>query len=139
MCLSAALAEPPVQYKGWVYYETSDPSPHYQIVDNEKALDEFRQRIPKKRPTKKHPAPPNEDPLLQEGALDFQKNLLIVVMRDETISAYPEFKSVQEDEHQVVVHFHLPEPPPEARPFGWGTYRAVVLPIQKKPYQVKLD
>ena len=137
--LPLSAQEGPEQFKGWVYYETHHPSPHHELIRSEKALNEFRKRIPKHRPTKKKPAPAHDDPLAKEGRIDFSKYLLIVVSRDDTLSAYPVLTGVVETKEQVVVWFELPEPPPEAMPYGWGTYRAVLLPVQDKDYTVEFD
>jgi hypothetical protein len=139
MCSLASPAEPPEQFKGWVYFEENNRSPHFQILDNQEDLEQFRKRIPKQIPSKKKPAPPNEDPLLESGRIDFQKNILLVVTRGQTLSAYPVLENIEESEEQVVLLFDLPEPPPESRPYGWGTYRAVLLPVQNKQYKVKFD
>ena len=90
----------------------------------------LQKRIPENRPTKKHPAPSNDDPL-RTKPIDFERYTLIVVTRDETISAYPEFKDIAESEAETLLRFSIPQPPPEARPYGWGTYRALLVPSGK--------
>ena len=59
-----------------------------------------------------------------------------MVTRDETLSAYPELKDLTESETETVIRFSLPQPPPEARPYGWGTYRALLVP-SKKNYRIE--
>jgi hypothetical protein len=139
LCVMTPLGaqEVKAQFKGWVYFEEHHPDPHYQIFDNEKALDEFRGRIPRLRPQMKKPAPPNEDPLLEKNKIDFTKYRLLVVTWGQTLSAYPVLEDIEETPDEVVLIFDLPEPPPEAMPHGWGTYRAVLLPIYHKPFKVK--
>lgn len=141
LCVLAPLAaqEPTSQYKGWVYHGESHPSPEHILIDSDKDLDGFRERIPQNRPTKKQPAPANNDPLLKHGEVDFSKHVLFVVTRNQTISAYPEFLGTEDSGDDVVLRFRIPEPPPEARPYGWGTYRAVLLPRSDRAYRVKYD
>ena len=132
-CISASAQEE--QFQGWIYFDDVAPSPHYQVITEQSAMDKFRKRIPENRPTKRHPAPPNDDPL-RTRQIDFEQQSLIVVTRDETLSAYPEFKDKTESEAVTVIRFSLPQPPPEARPYGWGTYRALLVPSGKN-YRVE--
>ena len=132
-CVSGSAQEE--QFQGWVYFDEGDPSPHYQVITERSAMDSFRKRIPHNRPTKKQPAPPNDDPL-RTRQIDFEQQSLIVVTRDETLSAYPELKDLTESETETVIRFSLPQPPPEARPYGWGTYRALLVP-SKKNYRIE--
>ena len=133
VCISGSAQEE--HFKGWVYFKEGDPSPHYEVITERSALDKFIERIPEKRPTKRHPAPPNDDPL-RTIQIDFEQQSLIVVTRDETLSAYPELKDTTDSGPETVIRFSLPQTPPEARPYGWGTYRALLVPSGKK-YRVE--
>lgn len=132
-------AAQPNQFKGWVFFEKDDEPLQSVILRNEKELEVFRKRIPKQVPTKKHPAPANKDPLLSGSPVDFTKHILVLALRDETISAHPSYLASDSQQDKVVVWFEIPEPPPEARPFGWGVYRGVLIPKTSKPIIVKFD
>ncbi len=134
VCISGSAQEE--QFKGWVYFEEGDPSPHYQVIADQSTWEKFLKRIPAHRPTKRKPSPPNEDSL-KKKQVDFERYRLIVVTRDETLSAYPEFKDLTESGPETVIRFSLPQPPPEARPYGWGTYRALLVPSGKN-YRIEL-
>lgn len=136
LCLAGGAEETPFQ--GWVYFEEGDPSPYIQTITDRAALDEFRGRIPEYRPTKKKPAPTNDDPL-RTREIDLGEQTLVVVSRNHTISAYPEFVGQEEADAETLLKFRLPEPPPEARPYGWGTYRALLVPSGKQYRVVIVD
>ena len=135
-------AEELKQFSGWVSTQEgplgNGPPSGYEIISDRKALSAFQKRIPKKRPSKKHPAPKNEDPLLSEKPIDFSKERLVVVWRDQTISAHPRLIGHRKSSTSHVLEVLIPQPPPEARPFGWGVYRAFVLPKDKRKVTVEL-
>ncbi len=115
----------PVQAGQWIMYDEPEPT-HYVIRDQE-SFDRFRRMIPEEVPSKKRPAPDNDDPWLKQRP-DFSKEMLVVVARGGTISSHPKLVRQEELKDGVKLVVELPEPPPEARPYGWGVYLAVRLP-----------
>lgn len=137
----ASFAEEPRQFTGWIFthegLEDSAPESGFRIIDNEEAMAEFRKKIPKTKPSKKQPAPANDDPLLGKVRLDFAEQRLVLVWRGETISSHPTLVSVEQNSKAKVFKVFLPEPPPEARPYGWGVYRAFLVPRDGKKIEVE--
>ncbi len=139
LSLSLPTAAQDSNFKGWVFYEEGDLSPTYRVIKSQKQLDSFLEILPKKAPHKRQPAPKNPDPLLLTNAVDFTKNILVIAMRKGTISTHPIYLAKDTQEDKVVLWFEIPDPPPEARPYGWGVYRGVLIPRTDKPIKVKFD
>lgn len=131
-----ALAEP---HKGWIFTDRTDDDGFHQILDSQEALEAFRKSLPVRVPSKKHPAPANPDVLLNSSLVDFSRQRLLILARGETISTHPKVLSQKESKDTIVFKVELPEPPPEARPFGWGVYIAVPLPKNGKKVDVQFQ
>lgn len=131
-----AVAEP-THYGGWIFYEEEQSSPQVLIIESADEFAKFQARLPERKPSKRQPAPANEDPLRTVENFDFASSRLVVVARSRTISAYPQHVDTTEKKGKVVIRFSLPEPPPEARPFGWGVYEAIRLPQSNKSVVVE--
>ena len=125
--------------KGWVFFDEEKASPEVLIIEDLDSFRKFQKQLPERKPSKKQPAPENEDPFRKLDAVDFATERVVIVSRSQTISAHPIYLATDTQSDQVVVWFEIPEPPPEARPYGWGVYRAVVLPQSEKPIVVKFD
>lgn len=96
------------------------------MIRSQAEFEAFRRVIPKVKPHKRQPAPASDDPLLSE-TFDFSEEMLVVAGRGDTLSARPELLKVERG-LKLTFTWGLPEPPPEAKPHGWGSYCAVVLP-----------
>lgn len=108
------------------------------LIENETQMADFLATLPADLPSKREPAPPNPDPLRKGHKIDFSKNVLAVVIHRDTISAYPTYQGLEATKGARVVKFDVPSPPPEARPYGWGVYSAVVLPKAGDPLTVEI-
>lgn len=125
-------------YSGWVLLNEDKVLSHeVEILDTQAAFEKFQEQLPNVRPTKRHPSPPNNDPLRNPKSIDLKQSRLVVVKRAQTISGYPKFVSQKETKNEIVVLFELGELPPEARPFGWGVYTGLLLPSGPKPIRVE--
>ncbi len=109
----------------------------FLVIENERQFADFVGSLPDEVPSMKEPAPANPDPLRKGYEIDFSKNVLVVAIHRDTISAFPVYKGVQSTKGARVVKFDIPSPPPEARPYGWGVYNAVVLDKAGKPIKVE--
>ena len=137
MMWGAASASPET-YKGWVLLDEQEhPAVGVVVIESAKQFKAWQKRLPGKVPSKKQPAPTNPDPLRNSDSLDFSKYRLLVLERTQTLSGYPEFVELKETDEEILAVFRLPELVAEARPFGWGAYRAVLIPRVGKSIQVK--
>lgn len=116
----------------------SELGPASQVIDSPEALAQFIACLPERLPHMKEPAPLNDDPLREPGfSLDFEHSLLVVCVHRDTISAFPEYKGNQAEPDARMVDFDVPSPPPEARPYDWGVYTAVLLPKGDLPTRIR--
>ena len=122
-------------YGGWLHVDEDSESPRFQVIRNQEEFQDFLALIPKKRPHKRQPAPPNNDPLLKKN-IDFEKQVLVVAIRTQTLSFRPEYLGTTENDKSITLSFSVPELKPEARPFGWGVYLAV--PVSKTEKELKV-
>lgn len=127
-CFCAVGGASPKTYQGFIY--TDETGQVTQVIRNQAQLDKFRKRIPSELPSMKRPAPPNNDPLLSD-TFDFSREMLVVAGRGDNLSARPRLLKIKDGDHLETV-WSLPEKPPEAKPYGWGTYSAVVVPASNK-------
>lgn len=92
-------------------------------------FDEFIARIPEDLPSKTDPPPKNDDPLLKEPKIDFEKNMALVLLNPDTLSSKPKVLSIREDAETMWIEAEHPaKPPGEACPDGMGTYTVVIIP-----------
>lgn len=115
--------------------DTEDP--FFLVLEDGRELEEFRKRLPEVVPSKRKPAPTNPDKLLTGSLVDFGKQRLLILARSETTSTHPEVLSHKQDDSRHLFEIGIPEPPPEARPYGWGVYIAIPLPRDGKAVQVE--
>lgn len=127
----AAVAEPA---RGWIYYD--EPKPVHFVIRDQESFMKFRAKLPEEAPSKKRPAPKNSDPFLRQ-APDFSKEMLVVVACGETISSHPRLLKKKSSGTGVTLVVEIPEPPPEARPYGWGVYLGITLPASTGKVQVE--
>ena len=116
----------------------SEFGPPSCVIQTPEELAEFVACLPERLPHMKEPAPPNPDPIRQpDFHLDFAKQVLVVCVQRDTISAFPRYKRVGAESEARVVDFDVPGRPPEARPYDWGVYTAVVLPRVGLPTRIR--
>lgn len=84
-------------------------------------------RLPEFRLQMKQPAPANDDPLRAAPAIDFTRDMLVVIARGDTLTP-PTLARVVSDGTGARVWYVAPTPPPEARPRGYGGYSAALVP-----------
>lgn len=96
-------------------------------IRDDAAYDAFIARLPARRIQQRQPAPPSTDPLRARPPIDFAHEVLIAVVRPQTLSAVPDVE-VATDRGVLHVRYTLPPRPPEARPYGIGVYHAIVVP-----------
>jgi hypothetical protein len=135
--LTLPLGAESSQFTGWVYFDEETDSPQTLIIRTVGELKAFQARLPDRVPSKKHPAPENKDPLRSASPVDLEKHILIVALRSGTISAHPVHLATSKGETGVTVTFSTPDPPAEARPYGWGVYRAILIPRTKKTITIE--
>ena len=138
LALWGSSSASPETYKGWVFLDEKEhPAVEVIVIESAKQFNAWQKRLPDKVPSKKRPGPANPDPLRKPNAIDFSKHRLLVLERAQTLSGYPAFVELKESDDEILAVFKLPELVPEARPFGWGAYRAVLIPRVGKSIQVK--
>jgi hypothetical protein len=126
-------ADSPRLYRGHLLQGAIGPAS--RVIDTPEALAEFVSCLPPDLPSKRQPAPANPDPLRLPGfQLDFAKEVLVVAVHLDTVSAFPEYRGVRQEQ----VLFEISDPPPEARPYGWGVYTGVVLPRRQSGWKIQL-
>jgi hypothetical protein len=97
------------------------------VIRDDAAYDAFIARLPEKRVQKRQPAPPSDDPMLARPAIDFATDMLVVVMRRDTLDS-PGLARIVLDGGRVVVTHASPPPAPAAMPHGIGGYTAARVP-----------
>lgn len=111
-----------------------------QIIDDQQSFDALVEHIPKKKVQKKLPADPNDDPILDEPEIDFDTEVVLVVVC-RTYYCQIDILGVRLDDHGYVVGVALPGEGEKAkyaaRPAGVGNYRAVV--VDRFDDEVRLD
>lgn len=127
--------EAPRVLGGYILQEKS--SAVDQVITTREQLAEFVACISPTLPDKRHPDRPNPDPLRGEFSIDFDKEILAIAVHRDTISAFPIFLGRSMDGEGISVDFEIPEPPPEARPYGWGVYTGVILPKTEIPTRIE--
>jgi hypothetical protein len=101
-----------------------------QVLREQAAYEAFIGRIPTRRITKKQPAPPSDDPLLNKPKVNFATQMVIAFDRDDMYVG-PRIERVVKRGDDAVVHVVLPDPGQSrimARVMDIGTYHAVVVP-----------
>ncbi len=104
-------------------------TPESYLLTTPEQLQAFVKTLPPHTPYKVLPAPPNPDPFLKGFSVDFEQSVIAVAVGRNRIARHPVYlgtRQTADGGRQVL--FSLPAPTPEAFPFGWGVYSAVVLP-----------
>lgn len=102
-----------------------------QVIEDQQRFEALVEHIPEKKVQKKMPAPPNDDPILDEPDIDFDAEVLLVAVC-QTYYCQLEFLGVRSEEDGYVVGVDLPGEGEKAmyhaRPANVGNYRALVVP-----------
>ncbi len=137
---SSPTAEPPAPEEPEAKLVPLEPSATYgghietgfnsQVIRDQQAYDALVAKLPKNK-VKKGPTEPNDDPLLDQPAIDFDEHMLAVAVCP-TFYCKIEFVEMRRsgDVSRIVVS--LPGEGEKAayaaRPYGIGNYRALMLP-----------
>jgi hypothetical protein len=101
-----------------------------QVIEDQQSFDALVEHIPKNKVQKKMPAPPNDDPILDEPEIDFDAEVVLLAVCP-TYYCQLEFVGVRRDDDGYVVSVNLPgegeKAEYHARPANVGNYRAVVV------------
>jgi hypothetical protein len=103
------------------------------VIRTEQAFADFLSRIPTETPYPSS-APANDDSLLQNPDIDFDKQMLVVVVRASTNT--PIIHSVMRYDGRVVIETEFPLHA-RSRLWGMGTYSAVLIPLAKEEVVVQ--
>jgi len=99
------------------------------IVNNEQKYDNFLRQIPQNRIQMRQPAPPNEDPLRERPAIDFDSYFLVVI-RSNTWIEKPKLIDIIDAQEQRIIRYSIPfnqQTEMLAQPDGVGRYLAMLL------------
>lgn len=128
----------PARTQGFVHL--TGITPKFYVIKNAAELKAFVDSIPAVTPYKTLPAPPNQDLLRRGATVNFVRDVLVVAIGANRVSRHPEYQGFDEyDDGSRDVFFTLPAPTPEAFPFGWGVYTAIVLPRVSGPTTVLVE
>ncbi len=72
------------------------------IISNEKEYNDFISKIYPDEVTKTNPAPESNDPLLKKPKIDFNKNMMVVFIRNDGIYGNIELKEIKDEKDSVV-------------------------------------
>ena len=120
-------------YTGWA--STATP-PTERIIRTKAEYEAFVAKIPKRTISKTNPSPPSKDPLLKKPPIDFDKHMMLVAVRSNSMYVSPKLESVAVEKDALLVHILDPDLG-ETRFLnqmqGIGTYLAVVVPKHTGP------
>ena len=115
------------RWLGPIAFDAAQPVLQVSIVRDDAAYDALLARLPSHRVQMKQPAPASDDPLRARPRVDFATEMLVVVVRTDTLDA-PEVGGVTVDGDRLRVHAAAPTPAPAARPANLGGYVALRVP-----------
>lgn len=100
----------------------------------------FIGRIPNELPSETNSPQKNSDPLLKQPQIDFEKNMVLVLLNPDTLSSMPKVLSVHEDTESMWVKAEHPDTPTEDKcPAGMGTYTLAVVPYAGQMKQLRFS
>lgn len=109
--------------------------PNYQIIHNKNEFKKFIANIPKKKMTKKSPAPASNDPLLKTPKIDFKKyNLVPIFSHSENYFVQMKIRKVEIKNSSLYIYFDKIYPPKNhtvSKISGFGNYTAILVPVLK--------
>jgi len=94
-CVGVLAKPSPRTFGGWVFHSEDAPSLQSLVIDSQEEWHTFQSKLPKKQPTKRQPAPDNDDPLIGLALPDFNKEVLVVAVHGQTISHPPLLRSIE--------------------------------------------
>ncbi|MGB0744303.1 MAG: hypothetical protein ACPGSB_07230 [Opitutales bacterium] len=106
------------------------------VIRTEQDYSDFLGRIPNKQVGKGPAAAKNNDPMLQKPKIDFTESMLVVLTRAGLFA--PEIKKVTRKDGNIVVEAEEYPDFAEARPYGTGSYSAVLIPHSKGKVTVQI-
>jgi len=114
-------------YAGWAWVDDSDPTAF--SITTQAELDGFLERIPERVPSKRQPAPVNQDALRDAPAPDFSSHMLVIATRD-SMYVGPEILELRRgaDLEVEVCHPPLGDTVHAAAVLDLGRYHAVLVP-----------
>ena len=98
------------------------------VIRTQQEYADLLRRIPKEGISQGSPAPKNDDPLLQKPQIDFTNKMLVVVVRASMDA--PEIRKVIRKNGTIVIETELSDNS-LPRPYGTGTYSAVLIPFSR--------
>lgn len=104
------------------------------VIRNQHEYEDLLRRIPTQGISQRSPAPKNDDPLLHKPRIDFTKLMLVVVARASMDA--PKIRRVIRKEGKIVIDAEFPDNS-LPRPYGTGTYSAVLIPFSKEKVVVQ--
>lgn len=104
------------------------------VIRTSQAYDDFLKRIPVMGVSQGSPRPRNDDPLLQKPKIDFTRQMLVVVVQASMDG--PEIRTVRRSAGKIVLMVEFPDNG-LPRPYGTGTYQAVLIPSAKEEVVVQ--
>jgi hypothetical protein len=102
-------------------------APTARAIRDEAAYDALIATLPTHRIQQRQPAPPSTDPLRARPPIAFDRDMLIVVTRGDTMDP-PTLAAVIDAGDHVLVRYAATPPPPAARCYGIGGYAAAQVP-----------
>ncbi|MEZ6186179.1 MAG: hypothetical protein R3F62_14365 [Planctomycetota bacterium] len=125
----SAPLTPIADYAGWAFVSSPSGPSAFAIRDAE-AFEAFLARIPDTVPSKRRPAPPNDDALRAAGAPDFAQHMLVVSVR-ESMYVGPRVARLERTDpglEVTVEHPPLGDTIHAAAILELGRYHAVLVP-----------
>jgi len=129
-------------YRGLIHAMSYDRNfrelkgPTERIIRTEAEYDDFLRKIPKRTISKTNPSPPSNDPLLKKPPVDFEKHMMLVAVRANSMYVTPKLESVAVEKGTMFVHVLDPDLGDTRflnQMQGIGTYLALVVPKHAGP------
>ena len=111
-------------------------APTARAIRDAAAYDALIATLPPHRIQQRQPAPPSTDPLRARPPIDFDRDMLIVVTRGDTMDP-PTLAAVFDAGDHVLVRYAATPPPPAARCYGIGGYAAAQVPRVDGPLRAR--
>ena len=139
-----AGAKAPVvaSYRGLIHAMSYDRNfrelkgPTERIIRTQADYESFVGKIPKRTISKTNPSPPSNDPLLKKPPVDFEKHMMLVAVRANSMYVTPKLESIAVEKGTMFVHVLDPDLGDTRflnQMQGIGTYLALVVPKHAGP------
>jgi hypothetical protein len=129
-------------YRGLIHAMSYDRNfrelkgPTERIIRTQADYESFVGKIPKRTISKTNPSPPSNDPLLKKPPVDFEKHMMLVAVRANSMYVTPKLESVAVEKGTMFVHVLDPDLGDTRflnQMQGIGTYLALVVPKHAGP------